>query len=125
MPDKPGEDLFGFAAAARTARESTADAVKDRIRQIKPAVPVHDPGADLGRVDAVADSAGFVSREAPPPDTYVYRTGRTQRPEPRIPLNMRVPVTLGAAFQRFCEENRYSYPEALAEVMRRAGLPTR
>ena len=36
---------------------------------------------------------------------------------------MRVPVSLGGAFQRFCEENRYSYPEALAEVMKRAGLP--
>ncbi len=37
---------------------------------------------------------------------------------------MRVPVSLASAFQRFCEENRYSYPEALAEIMRRAGLNT-
>ena len=72
----------------------------------------------------MADSAGFVSREPTVTPEYVYRGSRGQRPEPRIPLNMRVPVSLGAAFQRFCEDNRYSYPEALAEVMKRAGIPT-
>ncbi len=79
----------------------------------------------MAQIDAIADNAGFVSREAMQPTAYVYRNSRAQRPEPRIPLNMRVPVSLGGAFQRFCDENRYSYPEGLAEVMRRAGLPTR
>lgn len=110
------EDAFGFGSVS---------SAKEKIRNIRPSLP--DVSVDMARIDAVADSAGFVSREAavPPPTEYVYRSGRQARPEPRIPLNMRVPVSLGNAFQRFCEENRYSYPEALAEVLRRAGLPTK
>ena len=79
----------------------------------------------MARIDAVADSAGFISREVQQAQEYLYRGTKGQRPEPRVPLNMRVPVSVGAAFQRFCEENRYSYPAALAEIMRRAGLPTK
>lgn len=107
------EDAFGFAAVSTT--------VKEKLRQIRPSLPPEET-ANLARIDAVADSAGFVSREVRQTD---YRKSRNQTPEPRIPLNMRVPVSLGAAFQRFCEDNRYSYPEALAEIMRRAGLPTK
>ena len=108
------EDAFGFGAVSSSAKE--------KIKQIRPSAPAEDL-TDVGRIDAVADGAGFVSREAAPAE-YVYRGVRSQRPEPRIPLNMRVPVSLGGAFQRFCVDNRYSYPEALAEIMRRAGLPT-
>lgn len=108
------EDAFGFGQVSISA--------KDKIRQIKPSVPAD--AADLAKIDAVADSAGFVSRESVLPAEHAYLGFRGKRPEPRIPLNMRVPVSLGGAFQRFCEENRYSYPEALAEVMKRAGLPT-
>jgi hypothetical protein len=111
---EPSEDAFGFGAVSSSAKE--------RIKQIRPAVPPENT-SNMARIDAVADNAGFVSRESAPQVEYVYRSSRTQRPEPRIPLNMRVPVSLGGAFQRFCEENRYSYPEALAEVMKRAGLP--
>lgn len=111
MPENP-DDTFGFGAAS---------SARDRIRQIRPTAPDTGP-IDLSRVDAVAASAGFVSREATPELEYTFRSHRYQKPEPRIPLNMRVPVSLGAAFQRFCEEERYSYPEGLAEVMRRAGL---
>ena len=108
------EDAFGFGAVASSAKE--------RIKQIKPSVPAENV-VDMAAIDAVADGAGFVSREMVPAAEYSYRNARTQRPEPRIPLNMRVPVSLGNAFQRFCEQNRYSYPEALAEVMRRADIP--
>ena len=118
MQERDGiEDEFGFGQLSSTAKE--------RIRQIKPALPPDSPVA-LAAIDAAADNIGFVSREATPPmppAVYDYRSSRAQRPEPRIPLNMRVPVSLGNAFQRFCEAERYSYPEALAEVMRRAGLP--
>ncbi len=110
------EDAFGFVAVSSSAKE--------KIKHIRPSPPPEDP-ADMARIDAVADNAGFVSREMPQSQDYLYRGRRAQRPEPRIPLNMRVPVSLGVAFQRFCEENRYSYPEALAEVLRRAGLPTK
>lgn len=111
--DTPPEDAFGFGAVS----------TKDKVKNIRPASPAL--AVDMSRIDAVADHAGFVSRETSNVPEYVYRGTRQARPEPRIPLNMRVPVSLGNAFQRFCEENRYSYPEALAEVMARAGLPTK
>jgi hypothetical protein len=112
---EPQEDAFGFGSLAATA--------KDRIKQIKP-TSASEPTADLARIDAVADNAGFVSREAPGLHS-VYRSTASARPEPRSAINMRVPVSLAGAFQRFCEENRYSYPEALAEIMKRAGLETK
>ena len=114
QPPKGMEDAFGFG--------SVRSSVKDRIRQIKPTVPVAAP-ADLARVDAIADNAGFVSREGQQETSMApYRVLRNRRPEPRMALNMRAPVRLGAAFQRFSDENRYSYPEALEEIMRRAGV---
>lgn len=114
------EDAFGFGSLS---------AAREKLRSIRPSAPVETPAdlerVDLDRVDRVAADAGFVSREAQAPEYPVFTPRRVQRPEPRIPLNMRMPVSLGVAFQRFCEENRYSYPEGLAEIMRRAGLPTR
>ncbi len=112
----PMDDAFGFGNFAPSAKE--------KIKHIRPSVPAEDP-TDLAKIDALADGAGFVSREAAQTNDYVYRGVRSQRPELRIPLNMRVPISLGKAFQRFCVDNRYSYPEALAEVMRLAGLPTK
>ena len=109
------EDSFGFTSVST---------IKDRIKQIRPSIS-SGPPPDLNRIDAVADNAGFVSREPIAEADIGFRSQRYQKPEPRIPLNMRVPVSLGAAFQRFCQEERYSYPEALAEIMRRAGLPTK
>lgn len=114
MRDEGQEDAFGFG---------NVSSAKEKIKSIRPRLP--EAGVDMSRIDAVADSAGFVSREAIVPAEYVYTSSRKVRPEPRVPLNMRVPVSLGSAFQRFCEDNRYSYPEALAEVMRRAGIPTK
>lgn len=111
--DVPPDDAFGFGAVS----------TKDKVKNIRPTSP--EVAVDMSRIDAVADHAGFVSREVGSAPDYVYRGTRHARPEPRIPLNMRVPVSLGNAFQRFCEEHRYSYPEALAEVMARAGLPTK
>ena len=108
------EDSFGFGSIT---------SLKERVKSIKPTPATSGP-LDLSRIDAVADSAGFVSRESTPSLNSTFRNQRYQKPEPRVPLNMRVPVTLGAAFQRFCEEERYSYPEGLAEIMRRAGLPS-
>jgi hypothetical protein len=108
------EDAFGFGAVS---------SAKEKIKNIRPSMP--EAGIDMSRIDAVAESVGFTSREPNASAEYVYRSSRQARPEPRIPLNMRVPVSLGNAFQSFCEDNRYSYPEALAEVMRRAGVPTK
>ena len=114
MPD-PTEDAFGFGSIRTSA--------KDKIKHIKPAAPP-DPPPDLARLDDVAGNAGFISREALEPSNLPFRFIR-QNPEPTIALNMRAPATIGAAFQRWCRENRYSYPEGLAEIMRRAGVPTK
>ena len=112
---EPNDDEFGFTSLRANA--------KDRIRDIKPSAPAGPP-TDMMRVDAVADAAGFTSREAPAAQES-FALARARRVEPRTALNMRVPAGLGSAFQRFCDENRYSYPEGLEEIMRRAGLPLR
>jgi hypothetical protein len=117
--DSTAEDTFGFGAT----RRGTASAA-DKIRQIKPALPP-DVHADLAAVDLAGHNAGFVSREAPPASEPEYRPQRMVRAELRIAVNMRVPKTAGQAFLRFCAENRYSYPEGLIEIMRRAGIPTK
>ena len=113
-PDQ-SDDAFGFGSIRPTAR--------DKIQGIKPTTPP-DPPADLATLDQVAGNAGFVSREAPAGEFY-SRRGRPSGPEPFQALNMRAPVSLAGAFKRWCDENRYSYPAGLAEIMRRAGIPTR
>ena len=110
------EDAFGF--------DSLRGSAKDRIKHIKPASPP-EPPSDLARVDAIADNAGFVSREGQQQLVSSFKGSRSRGPEPTIALNMRAPVSIGEAFQQFCRENRYSYPEGLAEIMQRAGLRTR
>lgn len=107
------DDEFGFNSLRANA--------KDRIRDIKPSTSSGLP-ADMTKVDAVADAAGFTSREAPTSQER-FAPGRERRVEPRTALNMRVPARIGIAFQQFCDDNRYSYPEGLEEVMRKAGLP--
>ena len=114
-PDHP-EDAFGFGAVRSTARE--------KIKNIKPAAPPEAP-ADMTSVDHVANSFGFVSREAAPDEEFYSRRGRPRGPEPFQALNMRAPASLASAYRRWCEENRYSYPAGLAEIMRRAGIPTK
>jgi hypothetical protein len=111
MPEN--NDEFGFAAVS----------AREKIRQIKPTTPP-ETHVDIERVDAVAESSGFISREPTFPD-FQYQAQRRQRPQPTVPLNMRAPVNVATVFKRFCEENRYSYPEGLSEIMRRAGLPTK
>ncbi len=111
------EDAFGFDAVRTSA--------KARIRQIRPEMPP-EPPTDLTEVDEIAGNAGFVSRESPVDDTPVIsaRRGRPRAPEAFEAINMRAPSSLARAYRRWCEENRYSYPAALAEIMRRAGIPT-
>ena len=110
------EDAFGFGSVRSTAKE--------RIRTIKPTAPPEVP-ADLATLDRVAGNAGFVSREAQVDDDLYSRRGRPRGPEPFEALNMRAPASLASAFRRWCQENRYSYPAGLAEIMRKAGIPTK
>ena len=108
------EDAFGFGSVSSSAKE--------KIKQIRPTAPP-EPPSDFTRVDEIAGNAGFISREAPF-EHDASRRGRPKAPEPTIALNMRAPASIAKAFQRWCEQNRYSYPAALAEIMRRAGIPT-
>ncbi len=110
------EDAFGF--------ESVKSSAKNRIKQIRPSLPPELP-ADFTRVDEIAGNAGFVSREAPFGTDTTPRRGRPRAQEPFEALNMRAPSSLANAFRVWCLENRYSYPAALAEIMRRAGIPIR
>ena len=115
MPEDDYEDAFGFESRRESARE--------RVRNIKPSQPPVPP-EDLSLVDEIAGNAGFISREAPLRAETAFRRGRPRFSEPSEALNMRVPASVAAAFRRWCEENRYSYPAALTEIMRRAGIPT-
>ena len=107
------EDEFGFGVV-RT---------KERISQIRPSAPP-ESNTDLQKLDEIAASAGFISREIPQA-TYSVRRGRPPGPEAFQALNMRAPESLATAFKRWCDENRHSYPGGLAEIMRRAGIPTK
>ncbi len=111
-----GNDAFGFGSVKSRA--------KDRIKQIRPSAPPDAP-VDFTRVDEIAGSAGFVSRESTPVAEASTKRGRPRGPEAFEALNMRAPSSLAAAFRSWCTENRYSYPSGLAEIMRRAGISTR
>ena len=108
------DDAFGFGSVRST---------KDRIKSIRPTAPP-EPPADMAAIDEVAGNVGFVSRELSGDEPYTRR-GRPRGPEPFEALNMRAPITLANAFRRWCQENRYSYPAGLAEIMRRAGVSTK
>lgn len=107
------EDEFGFGTV-RT---------KERISKIRPTAPPEST-ADLQKLDEIAASVGFISRELPQAQ-YPVRRGRPPGPEAFQALNMRAPESLANAFKHWCEENRYSYPAGLAEIMRRAGIATK
>lgn len=68
-------------------------------------------------VDAAGDRAGFSSRE---PGERVYKQERTK--EGLTTLSMRPKLSVANRFITWCQRERYSYPEGLAELMRRAGI---
>ena len=109
------EDPFGFNKRA----------AKDKLRNIHPSVPAPIT-SDMAKVDAAAEAVGFVSREnsAPSIPEYPSNYGVVYAParRPTIALNMRLSDNIAVVFQRFCKDNRYSYPEGLEEIMKRAGL---
>jgi hypothetical protein len=68
------------------------------------------------RIDEVGERHGFVAREP------IQKLTRRKPSEPSANLNIRPPVTTFNRFLQFCEKNRMSYPEALKELMDRAGV---
>lgn len=74
-----------------------------------PSVPDH-------KLDEVAARHGFVSREP------VQKLSRRKEAEPSANLNIRPPISTYNRFVSWAMENRLSYPEALKELMDRAGI---
>lgn len=76
---------------------------------------VDEPAVTDAKIDAIGDRQGFVSREP------LVKRSRRKPAEPSANLNIRPPVHVFNRFVDFCEKNRYSYPEALDELLKRAG----
>jgi len=137
-------DPFGFSEKPTKPKVPFAD-------KLKGIVPAADPSKDvaLEKVDRVADDHGFRSREAPDQapaeaEPSPSRKAATRAPAdegqgparkapaqlgrrpketgPYVALNTRAPVRVAEPFQIFCDNNRYSYWEAIEELMKRAGL---
>ncbi|MVA59624.1 hypothetical protein [Agrobacterium vitis] len=68
------------------------------------------------KIDEVGERHGFVTREP------LQKLTRRKPSEPSANLNIRPPITTFNRFLLFCEKNRMSYPEALKELMDRAGV---
>lgn len=105
------EDAFGFNSAAKTAK---------KIEAIRPTEPA--PMPSMTKVDAIADSHGFPSREAARPAAPAYRRRREQGPF--INIQIRAPERIGSRFIRFCEDNRFNYWEGLEDLLKRTGIDT-
>ncbi len=107
LPDDP----FGFAQTTR-----------DKIRSIQP-TPA-PPVPNLQKVDEVGDKVGFVSRERQTEAGPAFADPRpaTTTRKPSVAINMRVPLDIANPFVEFCRMERYSYPEGLEEIMKRAGI---
>ena len=87
-----------------------------KLNQIKPESTDSDTVPDH-KIDAVAERHGFQSREP------VQKIVRRKEAEPSANLNIRPPISTYNRFVAWAMENRLSYPEALRELMDKAGVP--
>ena len=99
------DDTFGFPQRRKLA---------EKLNTIEPVQTVQRTDA-AEKTDDLAYRHGFVSRDPQP----VFKRGNVG---PVVTLHTRAPVRVATPFQRFCEENRYSYWEGIEELMKRAGL---
>lgn len=82
----------------------------------EPRKPQQDPG-DRETSDKAADRSGFVSREP------VERLSRRRKnDEPFDTAYVRAPISVINKLKAYCNETGMSYGEALAELIRKAGL---
>lgn len=72
---------------------------------------------DDSQMVAAAAQIGFVDRD--PGSDLDIETRQTLGPV--VMMTMRVPVRVARQFKQFCKTNRYSYWEAIEELMKRAG----
>jgi hypothetical protein len=84
-------------------------------------IPIDEPSPapqDDAKVVAAAAQIGFVNRD---PDPAEMDIDTRQTLGPVVMLTMRAPVRVARQFKQFCKVNRYSYWEAIEELMKRAG----
>lgn len=89
----------------------------DALSQIRPAGEVAPP-APL-EIDRTAERLGFQTREAPR-----RRKRVTAIPAPTDQLNLRAEIADIDCFIGWCEQNRYSYREGFAKLVRLIGRAT-
>lgn len=87
-----------------------------KLNQIKPEASTAEISLPDHRIDEIGDRHGFGSREP------VQKIVRRKEAEPSANLNIRPPITTYNRFVTWAMENRMSYPEALKELMDRAGV---
>lgn len=92
----------------------------DKLARI-PASDAPPVPSDDARVVAAAAQIGFVNRDPEPAPTPDPDLEPRQTLGPVVMLTMRVPVRVARQFKQFCKANRYSYWEAIEELMKRAG----
>ena len=73
---------------------------------------------DDSQMVAAAAQIGFVDRD--PVSDPDIETRQTLGPV--VMMTMRLPVRVARQFKHFCKANRYSYWEAIEELMKRAGV---
>ncbi|MBS0981465.1 hypothetical protein [Acetobacter thailandicus] len=104
------DDSFGFS-----------DTRKARLQKIAAFNPRKDLGTEaLEQVDKAGDALGFVPREIP----AKAPTRRRKEIGPTVAINMRVPEAIADVFINYCEQNRLSYWEGVADLMQKAGVST-
>lgn len=86
-----------------------------KLNQIKPSTEPMEPIPDH-KIDEIGDRAGFPSREP------IQKVVRRAPAEPSANLNIRPPISTYNRFVTWAMENRLSYPEALKELMDKAGI---
>lgn len=104
-------DAFGFSKAGKGAGALA------NLAKIKPSEPDSAPAPDLEAIDAAGSKAGFTPRE---PGSRLVPRRRKNPVGPTITINTRVPEDVAERFMNFCDANRFSYWEGLAELMNRA-----
>ena len=88
-----------------------------KLNQIKPEATEEEKPIPNHKIDEIGDRHGFPSRET------AQKVVRRKEAEPSANLNIRPPISTYNRFVTWAMENRYSYPEALRELMDRAGVP--
>jgi hypothetical protein len=99
-------ETFGFPK-----RKNLAEKVGAILR-----TPSLEPAPPTDAVDTAAARHGFVSREPELP----FKRDKTVGPV--VTLHTRAPIRVATPFQRFCDENRFSYWQGIEELMKRAGV---